>query len=84
MHTNCVQYGEKIMGDTTSDRKRAAMEKFSQEGISMQRWAKKHGVSRSLVNAVINGKCQARINKGHKISVLLGLKAGMIENESSN
>jgi gp16 family phage-associated protein len=69
------------MSDITADRKSAAMKKLEREGYSLRGWSNRNGFSVSLVRAVINGDCPGRINKGHKIAVLLGLKDGVIVDE---
>jgi len=46
--------------------------------VTLKEWARRHGVSVTLVNAVINNKTPCSINKGHKVAVLLGLKKGGI------
>lgn len=66
------------MTKNDSDRETAALAKLSRQGISINSWAKRNGFSVSLVRAVIYGKCAARINKGHKVAVLLGIKDGEI------
>lgn len=66
------------MADTKPDCESVAMNRLSKQGLSVRGWAERNGVSVSLVRAVIKGKCPARINKGHKIAVLLGLKDGEI------
>jgi gp16 family phage-associated protein len=67
-----------FMIDIKPDAERVAMEKLSKQGLTLSSWAKRNDVSVSLVRAVITGKCAARINKGHKIAVLLGIKDGEI------
>ena len=66
------------MIDTTSERKKKAKEIMSKQGVTVKEWARRHGVSVTLVNAVINNKTSCSINKGHKVAVLLGLKKGEI------
>ena len=66
------------MIDTTSERKKKAKEIMSKHGLTLKEWARRHGVSANLVNAVINSKTSCSINKGHKVAVLLGLKKGEI------
>lgn len=66
------------MSDTTPDKKAVAMEKLSRQGLSIRGWAIRNGFSPTLVRQVIRGECPARINKGHKIAVLLGIKDGEI------
>jgi gp16 family phage-associated protein len=51
---------------------------MSKQGLTLKEWARRHGVSVTLVNAVINNKTSCSINKGHKVAVLLGLKKGGI------
>lgn len=66
------------MDDTKLDREAVAMECLSKQGLSIRGWAVRNGFSTTLVHNVIAGKCPARINKGHKIAVLLGIKDGEI------
>lgn len=66
------------MIDTTSERKKKAKEIMSKHGLTLKEWARRHGVSVTLVHAVINNKTSCSINKGHKVAVLLGLKNGGI------
>mgnify|MGYP003413121651 FL=1 len=66
------------MSNTTSERRKKAKEIMSKHGLTLKGWAKMHGVSVNLVNAVIGNKTSCSINKGHKVAVLLGLKKGEI------
>ena len=66
------------MSNTTSERRRKAKEIMSKHGLTLKEWARRHGVSANLVNAVINSKTSCSINKDHKVAVLLGLKKGEI------
>lgn len=66
------------MNDTILERRKVVKEILSKQGLTIKEWSIRHGVSATLVNAVINGKASGRINKGHKIAVLLGIKEGEI------
>lgn len=66
------------MSHITPEKKAAAMEKLSRQGLSIRGWAIRNGCSVTLVRQVLDGECPARINKGHKIAVLLGIKEGEI------
>lgn len=66
------------MIDNTLERSKIAKKTIEKQGLTIAAWAKKHGVSKNLVDSVIAGRVKGRINKGHKISVLLGLKEGEI------
>jgi gp16 family phage-associated protein len=51
---------------------------FKRKGISIGSWADQHGFSRASVNQVLTGRNAATMGTGHKIAVMLGLKAGEI------
>lgn len=55
---------------------------FIYKGISMASWAKKNGFDKATVSQVLSGQNTAIRGKGHAIAVLLGLKAGVIVNDT--
>lgn len=57
-------------------------DEFIYKGISMASWAKKNGFDTATVSQVLSGKNLANRGKGHAIAVLLGLKDGVIVNDS--
>lgn len=64
------------MDNTPEARAHKAKEVLNKQGLSVSAWALKNGFSRNLVIDVIRGRISGRINKGHKVAVLLGLKEG--------
>lgn len=64
--------------DSTCELRQEVESRLSRAGISVRRWALKHGFSPSLVRDVIEGKRTCRFGKSHKIAVLLGIKDGEI------
>lgn len=54
------------------------LEDFARKGISVRKWALKHGLSPSVVHGLLKGKLTARIGKSHEAAVLLGIKDGEI------
>lgn len=57
---------------------------FIRKGVSMANWARVNGFDKATVSQVLSGCNAATRGKGHKIAVLLGIKDGVIVNESSN
>lgn len=53
-------------------------EEFFRKGISFAEWARAHGFGKIEVHRVITGRNKASRGKGHRIAVLLGMKAGEI------
>lgn len=51
---------------------------FEASGTAVSDWAAKHGFKPSLVFEVLEGRVKGKRGKGHRIAVLLGLKAGEI------
>lgn len=60
-----------------------ARAEFVRRGLSIAAWAKRHGVAPQLVYDILNGKPARRCLRGksHKVAVLLGVKAGVIEED---
>lgn len=59
----------------TPDQVRA---EFRRRGESFAQWARKHGVSRQLVTAVLSGQRKCYRGESHRVAVLLGIKEGEI------
>ncbi len=57
---------------------------FRRKGLSIGSWADANGFNRSSVNQVLTGRNAASVGIGHKIAVLLGLKAGEIVEDGSH
>lgn len=51
---------------------------FERKGLSVRRWALKHGVAPGTVAGVLSGRLSGRFGESHKIVVLLGIKDGVI------
>lgn len=66
------------MDNTLEQRTNKAKETLNRQGLTVSAWSLKNGFSRNLVIDVIRGRIKGRINKGHKIAVLLGIKEGEI------
>ena len=49
--------------------------KFDSEGKTFAEWATNNGFEPQEVYKVLNGQAKCKRGKGHKIAVLLGLKA---------
>lgn len=56
-------------------------QEFAERGISKAQWAAKHKVNANLVYEILAGNSRRRCLRGqsHKVAVLLGIKAGVIE-----
>lgn len=52
------------------------------KGLGQNEWARKNGFSPATVSQVLNGKNNGSRGTGHKIAVMLGLKDGVIVEES--
>ncbi|HMV05133.1 MAG TPA: DNA-binding protein [Accumulibacter sp.] len=52
-------------------------------GKSVTEFAKEHGFSKLLVYHVLKGRALGHRGQSHKIAVKLGIKAGIIEGETS-
>lgn len=59
-----------------------AKAEFHRSGKSVTAWAKEHGFSVDLTYMVLAGKRQGLRGESHKIAVLLGIKDGVIEDET--
>lgn len=59
-------------------------DEFLRKGQSIGTWADKNGFSRPTVTQVLNGRNAGTRGTGHKIAVMLGIKAGEIIEESSH
>ena len=55
-----------------------AKARLSHTGESTRAWARRNGLTHTVVRSVLEGKCPGRIGQGHKAAVLLGMKAGVI------
>ncbi|MFN3734596.1 DNA-binding protein [Comamonas testosteroni] len=53
-------------------------EEFRRRGISVSDWARKRGVSAQLTYRILAGRTVGKRGQSHEISVLLGLKPGVI------
>lgn len=60
------------MSVTTPDQLR---KQFDSEGKTFADWAIRHGFEPQDVYKVLNGQAKCKRGKGHRIAVLLGLKA---------
>lgn len=66
------------MSITTPDLLR---QKFDSEGKTFADWAVSNGFEPQDVYKVLNGQAKCKRGKGHKIAVLLGLKAKPVEQQ---
>ncbi|WP_153785672.1 DNA-binding protein [Pseudomonas sp. EMN2] len=57
-----------------------ARARIARQGISAKEWAEKHGLNPSTVYAVLNRQKKCLRGESHRAAVLLGIKAGEIEN----
>lgn len=53
-------------------------EEFRRRGISVSDWARKKGVSAQLTYRILAGRTVGKRGQSHEISVLLGLKPGVL------
>lgn len=51
---------------------------FQRRGETVSDWAKRHGFNRRTVYAVLAGQMKATRGIGHKIAVMLEMKAGFV------
>lgn len=58
-----------------------AREDFNRKGMSIAKWAKDHGFTKSLVYEVLSGRKKCHRGDSHKVAVLLGMKHGEIVND---
>ena len=56
--------------------------KFDSEGKTFAEWATNNGFEPQEVYKVLNGQAKCKRGKGHKIAVLLGLKANPTDTPS--
>jgi len=56
---------------------------FARVGKPFTTWAREHGYKPALVFEVLRGRIKGKRGKSHEIAVLLGLKAGEIEQRRS-
>ena len=52
---------------------------FERRGLSISEWARRHGVSAQLTYQILAGRKMRLRGQSHTISVLLGLKAGVVD-----
>lgn len=52
---------------------------LDRRGKSVREWAREHGISESIVYALLHGRFKGRRGQAHKAAVLLGLKDGVVE-----
>lgn len=55
-----------------------ARAELDKRGESQASWARRHGVSKSLVCSILSGRRRCLRGESHNIAVLLGLKDGQI------
>ncbi len=72
----------KKSADKPSKAHLAARKRFIDTGTSIAHWARTHGYLPSLVYNVLAGR-ETHRGKSHEIAVLLGIKAGTIDNKLS-
>lgn len=57
-----------------------ARDSLRRKGVSINEWARVHGLSHQAVRNLLYGRNQGLRNDGHKAAVLLGMKEGEIVN----
>ena len=62
----------------TADEVRADLRR---RGLGVTAWAREHGVQARTVYDVLDGKCKGTRGEAHRVAVLLGMKAGVIDTE---
>jgi len=55
-----------------------ARAEFDRKGLSIAKWARDHGFTRSLVYEVLSGRKKCKRGQSHKVAVLLRMKQGEI------
>lgn len=53
-------------------------DEFKRRGISVSDWARRKGVSAQLTYRILAGRTVGQRGQSHEISVLLGLKSGVV------
>lgn len=61
-----------------------ARDELNKRGLSVSKWARQHGLSESIVSAVLRGERKGLRGETHRAAVLLGIKDGVIEDEQSH
>jgi gp16 family phage-associated protein len=75
---HCNQYTGRRMALKTLEEVRA---EFDRCGISISRWAVKHGIPRNIASGVLQGRLKGKRGHAHNAAVLLGLKDGVVNRE---
>ncbi|WP_414714295.1 DNA-binding protein [Sphingobium sp.] len=60
--------------DAWKARAHSVRDRFAASGTNISEWAREHGFSVSLVQAVLTGKRRCRRGESHQIAVALGIK----------
>jgi len=55
-----------------------ARAKLEEQGLSIARWAKSHGLNPNTVSDLLNGRKKGVRGESHNAAVLLGLKHGKV------
>ncbi|WP_243457656.1 DNA-binding protein [Ottowia testudinis] len=55
-----------------------ARKELLRKGVPIIKWAKEHGVPRSVVYGVLSGRLVGTFGHAHRAAVLLGLKDGEV------
>lgn len=53
-------------------------DEWFRKGMTQSQWARDHGIAGSVVSSVMNGQNRCRKGTGHRVAIMLGLKAGEI------
>lgn len=56
---------------------------FAASGVSLASWAKEHGLRPDVVYDIVSGRRAGKRGQAHRAAVLLGLKAGTIEQKET-
>ena len=59
-----------------------ARAEFRRTGQSMAAWARAHGVHKETLYSVLKGKKKGERGDAHKVMVLLGIKDGVIDDQT--
>lgn len=57
---------------------------FRRLGISINSWAREHGVHHQIVRDLLDGKLKGHRGAAHRAAVLLGLKDGVISDTANS
>lgn len=68
---------DRCPGESRDERLRARA-RFYERGETVRDWARRNGLSDSIVYKVLNGRLRAARGQAHRAAVLLGMKRGVV------